>query len=108
MEYWSDVAVLNAPRSVPEGLDDGSLARSAWKTGGYDPSCREGCECGQHCSFIAQDKVTSLPTDHTVPSGTESLFRRLQALRARLPSWSPFGTKDPGEILSCVYYRKAA
>ncbi|HXM04865.1 MAG TPA: hypothetical protein VN939_19780 [Chthoniobacterales bacterium] len=44
------------------------------ETGGYDPSRRERCECGQHRSFIAQDKMTSLPTDHTVPYGTESLF----------------------------------
>src|SRR6202008_2742324 len=35
---------------VPEGLNEGSLARSAWKIATYDPSRRERCElCGTVC-----------------------------------------------------------
>ena len=36
--------------------------------------------------------ATVSTTNHTVPSGTELVFRSYQALRTWLPSFSPFGT----------------
>jgi hypothetical protein len=101
------VSVSNKP-IVPEGLNEGSLARSAWKGGRTDPSRRERYDLWLSAGWFSMiDSVRSVPigdTGQTVPYGTDPTLAQFQALRARLPSFSPSGTlaltaKAPGCVL---------
>ena len=60
------------------------------------PSRRDGLSLGSR-SFSTQIEATQ--TDHTVPSGTESWLHAFQALRARLPSFSPYDGTGVQEAL---------
>ena len=57
---------------------------------------------------LAKVKARRYSPDHTVPTGTGPVLRAFQALRARLPSSGPFGTKPlpeprPTKLPSCKY-----
>jgi hypothetical protein len=82
--------------SIPEGYNDGSLARSAWER-----RTQESVPLGYGVRFLPVkselhapcpiDGDTQLPIQ-TVPYGTDPSLRFFQALRARLPSNYPSGT----------------
>lgn len=62
--------------SVPKGLPDGSLARSAWNNGRRVPSRRERCEWRLYRNLHLMDRALSVcesgAMPQTVPSGTNA------------------------------------
>jgi hypothetical protein len=93
--------------SLPEGLPDSSLARSAGKRPKRDPSRRERYDRRLLCpgrvilekldSHLVEglrfDPDTGYQPGHTVPYGTDHHLPQIQALRDRLPSCSPSWTQ---------------
>jgi hypothetical protein len=127
MELPLSLDIFSVGAASRRGLNDSSLARSAWKgIPPRDPSRRvrrdralprrasRGSVYASTWPFrrgrkpiSTKDTFGTSRTNHAVPYGTDLLGHVFQALRAWLPSFSPYGTacrhaKRPNSNGSCL------
>src|ERR1700756_485733 len=81
--------------NVPGGTNDGSLARMAWKSV-YQPIHPVGNGVIRGARFCSPSKASKIVAEIIpYPTGRVMLLTHVQALRAWLPSFGPYGTKSP-------------
>jgi hypothetical protein len=56
------------------------------------------------CLRISIKNTSRTRRDHTVPYGTGLWYPHFQAFHARLPSFSPFGTKFPIALANLLFH----